>query len=137
MFIVLNFYTNVFYIFFFRFKIINKSFKSYKLNVFIKIKVDNKAIPPPIRPEKKFVKKCNNILLINPPNKLQGIVTKIYLKLVFNKLNLKEGIFFFIILKFNNDIEDIDNKKDKITEFMLINGVKIISVKNKIKEPIK
>ena len=81
-----------------------------KLNICIKITQEIIANPPPIKPEKKLLNICNKILLIKLPNKEQGIVIKIYFKLIFAKLKFRCMLDFFIVFKFSKEIVNIDKK---------------------------
>ena len=113
-----------------------KSFKSYKLNSFIKMSVDIIAINPPIKPEKKWVKKFKQIWEIKLPKREQGKAIRKYFKISVKNLNLNEGKALLIFNKFNMEIVDIEMKKDAITEFMPISGVSEIKQTNKTTEPI-
>lgn len=59
---------------------------------------DKTAIPPPINAEKKFVKKCKQMLEMKCPKILEGAMIREYLKDVEIKLIFKFGTTFLIFL---------------------------------------
>jgi len=109
---------------------------SYKLNNFIKINADIIATKPPIKPAKNWVKKLRHIFETKLPNREVGNAIKKYFKITLKYLKLKLGTAFLIFDRLRSDIVDIDRKKDTITEFIPINGVKPIKPANKTIEPI-
>lgn len=68
-------------------------------------------------------------------SKLTGATTSVYLKLLENKLNFRAGIFCLIFLRLSRVIVVMDKKKETITEFMPISGVKITRQASKTTEP--
>lgn len=109
---------------------------SNKLNSFIKIKYAKTEIEPPIKPEKKGVKKCNRIFDVKLPSKLVGIAIKMNFMINDTNLKLKFGRVFLIFAIFKMEIVVIERKKETIIEFIPIIGVKTIKLINKIIEPI-
>ena len=75
------------------------------------------------------------MLAIKEPNKLQGSIISKYLKDILIRLNFKLGIAFLIFDKFNNDITDIEIKKDVVIALMPNKGVKTTKETRSDKEP--
>ena len=102
----------------------------------IKTKAEIMAIPPPIRPAKKFVKKCKHIFEIKFPKIADGIAINTYFTIIGTNLKLKFGTDFLIFKRLSKEIVVIDSKKDTITEFIPMIGVKAIKLTNRTTEPI-
>ena len=109
---------------------------SYKLNKRIKISAEIIATKPPISPAKNCVKKLRHIFEVKLPSVEDGNAIKKYFNITFKYLKLKFGTAFLILDKLRREIVDIERKKETITEFIPINGVKLIKPANKTIEPI-
>ena len=109
---------------------------SYKLNIRIKISAEIIATKPPINPAKNWVKKFMHILETKLPNNEEGRAINKYFEIILKYLKLKFGTAFLILDKLRREIVDIERKKETITEFIPINGVKPIKPANKTIEPI-